>query len=144
MPRAIQEFCQETGQPVPRSEGELVRCALESLALRYRQVLGWLEELVGNRLEVVHIVGGGSQNRLLNQLTADACQRLVVTGPAEATAMGNALTQMRAQGEIRSLPELREVVRKSVDLGQYEPRNAPAWEDAFKRFENLTMHSGGF
>jgi rhamnulokinase len=138
MPRAIQEFCQETGQPVPRTEGELVRCAFESLALRYRQVLGWLEELLGRRLEVIHIVGGGSQNRLLNQFTADACQRPVVTGPAEATAMGNVLTQMRARGELKSLAEMREVVRKSTDLGEYEPRQAAAWEEAYARFQKLT------
>lgn len=139
MPRAIQDFCQETGQPVPRSEGELVRCALESLALRYRQVLGWLEELTGHRIEVVHIVGGGSQNRLLNQFTADACQRPVITGPVEATAMGNALTQMRAQGELKSLDEMREVVRKSVNLGRYEPRKPELWEEAFARFQTLTQ-----
>lgn len=143
MPRAIQEFCHETGQPVPRTEGELIRCALESLALRYRQVLGWLEELVGQRLEVVHIVGGGSQNRLLNQLTADACQRPVITGPVEATAMGNALTQMRARGELKSLADMREVVRKSVDLGEYQPRKSDLWEEAFARFEELTRRSGG-
>jgi len=138
MPRAIQEFCQETGQPVPRSEGELVRCAFESLALRYRQVLGWLEELVGRRLDVIHIVGGGSQNRLLNQFTADACQRPVITGPAEATAMGNVLTQMRARGELKSLAEMRETVRKSVELGEYEPRRPEVWEEAFARFQKLT------
>jgi len=87
---------------------------------------------------VIHIVGGGSQNRLLNQFTADACQRPVVTGPAEATAMGNVLTQMRARGELKSLAEMREAVRKSSDLGEYEPRQAAAWEEAYARFQKLT------
>jgi len=88
---------------------------------------------------VVHIVGGGSQNRLLNQFTADACQRPVITGPVEATAVGNALTQMRAQGELKSLDEMREVVRKSVNLGRYEPRKPELWQEAFARFQTLTQ-----
>jgi len=87
MPKAIQAYCRETRQPVPSTPGQLVRCAYESLALKYRQVLGWLEELTGNRIEVIHIVGGGSRSELLNQFTADACQRPVVTGPVEATAL---------------------------------------------------------
>ena len=103
MPKAIQDFCRETGQPVPETEGELVRCALESLALRYRQVLGWLEELTGNRIEVIHIVGGGSRTRRLNQFAADACQRPVIAGPVEATASGNVLVQVRSSGELGSL-----------------------------------------
>jgi rhamnulokinase len=121
MVKAIQDFCRETGQLVPRTEGELVRCAYESLALKYRQVLSWLEELTGNRIEVVHIVGGGSQSTMLNQFTADACQRPVVAGPVEATAMGNLLTQVRASGELSSLSEMREVVRKSSDVRVFEP-----------------------
>ncbi len=122
MPKAIQDFCRETRQPVPRAEGELVRCAYESLALKYRQVLASLEELTGNRIEVIHIVGGGSQNSLLNQLAADACRRTVLAGPVEATAMGNLLTQVRAHGELRSLAEMREVVRRSTAVCRYEPR----------------------
>ena len=92
MPRTIQEFCRESKQPVPKTDGELIRCCYESLALKYRETLGSLEELTGNKIEVIHVVGGGSQNRLLNQFTADACQRPVVAGPVEATAMGNLLT----------------------------------------------------
>jgi len=121
MPKAIQDFCRETKQPVPRNEGELVRCCYESLALKYREVLGSLEELTGEGIEVVHIVGGGSLSALLNQFTADACQRPVVTGPVEATAMGNLLTQVKADGELRSLAEMRAVVRASSQVQQYEP-----------------------
>jgi rhamnulokinase len=136
MPKAIQAFCRDTGQTVPRTEGELVRCAYESLALKYRQVLGWLEELTGNRIEVVHIVGGGSQSDLLNQFTADACQRPVIAGPVEATAMGNLLVQARASGELDSLADMRGVVRKSSQVKTYEPRAPAAWEAAVARFES--------
>ncbi|MGO8926051.1 MAG: rhamnulokinase [Limisphaerales bacterium] len=137
MPRAIQDFCRETRQPVPKTEGELVRCAYESLALKYREVLGWLEELTGNRIEVIHIVGGGSKSPILNQFTADACQRPVMTGPVEATAMGNLLVQVRANGELTSLAEMREVIRKSSVVATCRPRQPAAWEDAGARFAGL-------
>jgi rhamnulokinase len=137
MPKAIQDFCRETKQPVPKTEGELVRCAYESLALKYREVLGWLEELTGNSMEVIHIVGGGSKSRILNQFTADACQRPVITGPVEATAMGNLLVQVRASGELSTLAEMREVIRKSSDVATFRPGKAAAWEDASARFADL-------
>jgi rhamnulokinase len=134
MPKAIQAFCRETKQPVPKTEGELVRCCYESLALKYREVLGSLEELTGEKIEVIHIVGGGSQSRLLNQFTADACQRPVLAGPVEATAMGNLLTQIRADGELGSLAEMRAVVRASSSVERYEPS---AWNEAADRFAEL-------
>jgi rhamnulokinase len=121
MPKAIQAFCRETKQPVPKTDGELVRCCYESLALKYREVLGSLEELTGEKTEAIHIGGGGSQNKFLSQLAADACQRPVITGPVEATAMGNLLTQIRADGELASLAEMREIVRASSSVQRYEP-----------------------
>ena len=121
MPRAIRDFCRETRQPVPRTEGDLVRCAYDSLALKYRETLASLEEITGEPIEVIHIVGGGSRSRLLNQCAADACRRPVVAGPVEATAMGNLLTQIRADGELGSLAEMREVVRASSSVRRYEP-----------------------
>jgi rhamnulokinase len=129
MPRAIQDFCRKTAQPVPRTQGELVRCAYESLALQYRQTLGWLEELTGRRIEVLHIVGGGAQNRLLNQFTANACQRPVLAGPMEATVMGNLLVQAGAAGEVGSLSEMRAVIRDSSSLTTYEPTDSDLWAD---------------
>jgi len=141
MPKAIQEFCKKTGQPVPKTEGELVRCAFESLALKYKQVLGWLEELTGNRIEVIHIVGGGSKNTTLNQFTADACQRPVIAGPVEATAMGNLLVQVRSSGELSSLGEMRAVVKKSSDLTTFNPRPGPDWDAAAERFARLQQTS---
>ena len=131
MPKAIQEFCREAKQPVPKTEGELVRCCYESLALKYRDVLGSLEELTGEKIEIIHIVGGGSQSRLLNQFTADACQRPVLAGPVEATAMGNLLTQIRADGELGSLAEMRAVVRASGAVERYQPS---AWNETATRF----------
>ena len=121
MPQAIQDYCFETKQPVPKTAGQLVRCAYESLALKYREVLRSLEELTGEAIETIHIVGGGSQSALLNQFAADACQRPVVVGPVEATVMGNLLTQARADGELSSLAEMREVVRRSSKVQHYEP-----------------------
>jgi rhamnulokinase len=141
MPKAIQEFCRKTRQRAPKSEGELVRCAYESLALRYRQVLGWLEELTGNRIEVIHIVGGGSRNAILNQFTADACQRPVIAGPVEATAMGNLLVQARSSGELGSLSEIRAVVKRSAELITYEPRSPSEWDEAWERFLDLQKTS---
>ncbi len=141
MPRAIQDFCRDTHQPVPETEGQIVRCATESLALKYRVVLGWLEELSGEPVQVIHIVGGGSKNTLLNRMTADACQRPVLAGPVEATAMGNLLVQVRASREVGSLAEMRTVIRKSSEVERFEPVGASAWQDAAARFERLTQGS---
>jgi rhamnulokinase len=105
--------------------------------LKYRRVLNWLEELVGGRIETVHIVGGGTQNRLLCQMTADACGRHVITGPVEATAIGNAMMQAVAAGEVRDIAQAREVIRASFTTDEYEPRNSAAWEEAYSRFMGL-------
>jgi rhamnulokinase len=137
MPQAIRDYCQQTGQAVPQSEGEVIRAALESLALRYRMVLGMLEELVGNRIETMHIVGGGTQNKLLNQMAADACNRRVIAGPVEATAIGNVMMQAVALGEVGSIAEAREVIRKSFAVEEYVPLNAGLWEGAYQRFQKL-------
>jgi rhamnulokinase len=137
MPRAIQDFCRKTDQPLPKTEGALVRCAYESLALKYRQVLAWLEELTGNRIEVIHIVGGGSQSAILNQFTADACECPVIAGPVEATALGNLLVQVRASGELSSLGEIRRIVRNSSTLKAFQPKSPAAWTEAAARFQSL-------
>ncbi len=137
MPRAMQDFCRQTGQPIPKTSGELIRCAYESLALKYRQVLGWLEELAGNPIECIHIVGGGSKSDILNQFTADACQRPVLAGPVEATAMGNLMVQVRSSGEISTLAEMRSVIRKSSKVTAYEPGKAQPWDAAAARFAQL-------
>lgn len=134
MPEAIRGYCRRTGQAPLSDRGAVLRCALESLAMKYRRVLGWLEELVGGRLHTIHIVGGGVQNRQLCQATADACGRVVFAGPAEATATGNVMMQATACGAVGSLTEAREVIRRSLAVETYEPRETPAWDEAFARF----------
>jgi rhamnulokinase len=137
MPRAFAEFCRQTGQPEPTTPGATVRCALESLALRYRWVLERLEDMVGHRLDTIHIVGGGSQNTLLCQLTADACNRPVVAGPVEATAIGNVLVQAIGLKLISNLAEARDIVRHSFDVRTFEPQHPGRWTEPYERFLKL-------
>jgi rhamnulokinase len=134
MPRALGEFCRKTSQPVPTEPGAVVRCALESLALRYRWVLAKLEALLGRRLDVIHVVGGGCQNELLCRLTADACNRPVLAGPVEATAIGNVLVQAIGLQLVSSLAEAREVVRNSFEVRRYDPQQPSAWAEPYQRF----------
>jgi rhamnulokinase len=138
MPAQVAEFCQRTGQPVPKTEGQFVRCCLESLALLYRRTLRQIEQLTSRKMEVLHVVGGGSNNAFLNQLTANAVQIPVLAGPAEATASGNILLQAITLGHLGSLREAREVAKNSTELLRFEPRDAANWEKAFVRFEVLT------
>jgi rhamnulokinase len=137
MPAAIADYCRRTGQPSPDGPGATVRCALESLALCYRYTLDRLEELTGRRVEVIHVVGGGCQNALLNQLTADACDRPVVAGPVEATAAGNVLVQALGLGVLGSLAEAREVVRRSFEVRTFTPQDSAAWLKPHERFTAL-------
>ncbi len=138
MPARIREYCRRTGQTVPEGVGQIARVVYESLALKYRRVLEMMETLVGHRIGVLHIVGGGAQNRLLNQLTADAIGRPVVAGPFEATAVGNLLMQLLATGAVGSLAEGRALVRRSFDTETYSPEDAAAWDEAYARFRSLT------
>jgi rhamnulokinase len=141
MPARIQQYCVRTNQAVPETKGAIVRCALESLALKYRWVLERLEEMLGHRLEPIHIIGGGTQNRLLNQLTADAAHRSVVAGPIEATAIGNVLMQAVALGHLQSLDEARAVVRHSFKPETYEPHTSTAWNAAYEKLTNLMRNA---
>ncbi|MCC7262779.1 MAG: rhamnulokinase [Candidatus Latescibacteria bacterium] len=137
MPARIRAYCQQTGQNPPADEGGMIRVILESLALRYRQVLEGLEEILGRRLGCIHVVGGGIQNQLLCQFTADATGRLVVAGPLEATAIGNLMVQAMGLGEVGSLAQAREVVSHSFSPIQYQPREVGAWDQAYARFQAL-------
>lgn len=142
VPARLRELCRETGQPVPRTRGEVVRCILESLALRYRWVLDGLDRVLGSRAEVVHVVGGGSRNRLLCQLTAEATGRPVEAGPQEATALGNVLVQLHALGEVAP-GDVRALARRSTALEVYEHRDRARWEEAYGRFCRLLREGGG-
>jgi len=134
MPEAIRRFAAETGQPVPDDAGAVLRCALDSIAMKFRHVLGMCEELSGGRIETIHIVGGGTRNRQLCQAAADACGRRVLAGPAEATATGNLMMQAVAAGDVGSIAEAREVIGNSFQVEEYEPQNTGAWDDAYERF----------
>ncbi|RIK42525.1 MAG: rhamnulokinase, partial [Chloroflexi bacterium] len=125
-------------QPTPTDQGALVRCVLESLALKYRWVLEKLETIMGKRLDPIHIVGGGTQNQLLCQLTADATGRQVVAGPVEATAIGNLIVQAMALKLVGSLQEGRELIRRSFDVTVYEPApEREPWDVAYTRLVRL-------
>jgi rhamnulokinase len=137
MPSRIQAYCKRTGQEIPQTPGAIVRCALESIALKYRRVLEQLEASTGKHLNPIHIIGGGTKNRLLNQLAADATHRTVITGPIEATATGNILLQAMAQGHLSSMDEVRCVVQNSFTPEVYQPLASENWETAYKTFLDL-------
>ena len=137
MVQELQSFCRETAQPVPSSVGDILRCVYESLALKYREVLLSLETLTGIPTNAIHIVGGGSQNSLLNEFTASACARPVLAGPVEATALGNLLVQARADREVSGLQEIAEVVQRSSDVKTFAPKATSQWEDAVPRFNRI-------
>lgn len=133
MPDQIRQYCIHTGQRVPQDKGQLIRSVLESMALKYRWVLERLEEITATRFESIHIIGGGTQNRLLNQFTADATQRSCLTGPVEATALGNVLMQGIALGHIESLECARDLVRSSFPPSVYLPGESKAWDHTYMR-----------
>jgi rhamnulokinase len=133
MAKAMADFCAQTDQPVPTTTEAFLRCALESLALRYRAVLGEIEEVTGHRPNTIHVVGGGSRSRFLNQMTADATGCLVVAGPVEATAAGNILAQAMCLGILNSHGEGRELVRRSFPAEVFEPGESGAWDEAWER-----------
>jgi rhamnulokinase len=137
MPERIRAFCRRSGQEAPSDKGALVRCILEGIALKYRLLLERLEEMLGRRLEPIHIVGGGAQSRLLSRFTADATGRTVITGPVEATAAGNILVQAVALGHLGSLSEARAMVRDSFEMVTFEPGKPNGWDEAYARLKEL-------
>lgn len=139
MPRNIREFCHETNQFQPQTPGELVRCCLDSLALKYRWTFEKLEELRGASLDALYVVGGGTQNELLCQLSADCIGKPLICGPIEATAAGNVLVQALARGEVRDLAQIRQVVRASFASKTFAPRagEKARWDKKFADFEKL-------
>jgi rhamnulokinase len=138
MPVAIAHYCRNTNQPVPLTVGQVARCIFESLALKYRLVIENLETLTGKPVGILHIVGGGSQNAMLNRFAADATNCKVIAGPVEATSIGNILLQLIALGELPSLAAGRALVRNSFATTDYLPQNTTAWDEAAARFHYLT------
>lgn len=142
MLQTIAEYCQQTTQPIPQGPGEITRCILESLALAYRHKLDQLGAMLGRSFAVLHIVGGGSKNALLCQLTANATGLLVVAGPAEATVAGNVMVQAFGLGCISSPDEIRQVVRSSSKLVEFEPKDRALWQDYYGKYLRL-VEAGG-
>ena len=138
MTAAIREFCQRTGQAQPQVPADYVRCIFRSLALRYRQVLEILDGMADLSIRRLHVIGGGSLNKHLMQWTADATGLNVIAGPSEGTALGNTLVQVKADGGVASLPEMRCIVTRSVELKTYEPHHTAAWDEAYKRFLEIS------
>jgi len=137
MVSAVQQACAESGQPVPQSVPEVMRCLLETLAFTYRASVDRIEALKGIAIPCLHIIGGGSQNRTLSQWTANALGRPVMTGPVEGTTIGNMLIQLQALGEVANLAEIRQVVRQSYELETFTPQDTASWQDAYARFTQL-------
>ncbi len=134
MPEKIIQYCEKTGQPIPEGKGEIVRCIMESLAYKYRMTMEGLEDILGYKIPVLHIVGGGCKNLLLNRFTANALGRPVVTGPVEATAAGNLICQLIALGELSDINEARKLIARSFVPGEYLPSETEEWEDAYGKF----------
>lgn len=139
MVEAIQTYCRHTRQPLVHTPAEIARAILESLALKYRWTLDQLAKLTAKKIDKVHIIGGGARNELLCQFTADAAGIRVVAGPSEATALGNISMQALALGYLRSLSEIRDLVRRSVELRTYEPRPSNEWDRAYERYRDICL-----
>lgn len=133
----INQFAIDTSQPVPETPGDYLRCCLESLALAYRQTIENLQSVLGQQFDLVHVVGGGGKNELLNQMTADACGLPVIVGPFEATAIGNSLVQAMALGGIQDLNHLRRIVSNTINPKRFEPQNSEMWTEAYQMFRGL-------
>lgn len=138
MEQAIKHYCSEHHEYVPQTRGQIVRCIFESLVLRYRQVLGDLRKISPIPIEVLHIIGGGSRNELLNQWTADAIALPVIAGPAEATAVGNIIIQMIATGVGKDIKSMRNIISNSISLKTYYPNDVKVWDAAYSHFLQLT------
>lgn len=137
MTGAIAEFCRKTGQAVPETEADFIRCIFDSLAMKYKYVLGCLQKVAPFPIEKLHVIGGGSNNQLLNQMTANAIGIPVVAGPGEATAIGNIMMQAKGVGIVNSLQEIRDVIKGSMSAEVFYPQDSALWEDAYQRFIKL-------
>ena len=139
MIEAIQQYCRETGQAVPETPAEICRCIFDSLALRYRQVFGWLKDFASFPLDVLHVIGGGSLNRYLTQFTADALGVEVLAGPQECTAIGNIMLQAKASGDVSDIWAMRAIIANSVEMVPYHPtEDKTAWDQAYEKYLKVT------
>lgn len=139
---AIQTYCKETNQHVPQGYAEICRCIFDSLALRYRQVFSYLTEMASFPIEVLHIIGGGSQNDNLNQFTANSCGVEVLAGPQEGTALGNIMVQAKAAGEVKDLWDMRKVIANSLNLKRFSPADKEIWDAAYVKYLKILSAKG--
>jgi rhamnulokinase len=137
MPFAIREYCKKTHQPPPETKGDIVRCIFESLALKYCFIIETINTMNIKEIECLHIVGGGSQNEMLNQFTANACGIPVIAGPVEATALGNIMVQAMAKGIIADIKEGREIIANSFPLKTYQPKAHEVWFEQYQKTKSL-------
>jgi rhamnulokinase len=135
---AIQQYCRDTKQPVPETPAEVCRCIFDSLALRYRQVYEWLQEFAPFKLDVLHIIGGGSLNKYLNQFTANSTGATVLAGPQECTAIGNIMLQAQAAGIVSDIWDMRRIIAQSTEMVKYQPEDKEIWDAAYKKFLTIT------
>ena len=139
MIEAIRQYCRDTKQAVPETPAEICRCIFDSLALRYRQVFGWLKEFADFNLNVLHVIGGGSLNKYLTQFTADACNVEVLAGPQECTAIGNIMLQAKASGDVADIWQMRQIIANSVEMVAYHPSgDKAAWNQAYEKYLTIT------
>ncbi|MDR1339602.1 MAG: rhamnulokinase [Prevotellaceae bacterium] len=136
MTKAIAARCADTGQKTPENHAEYIRCIFDSLALKYKYVLNCLRQVAPFEIERLHVIGGGSQNRLLNQLIANSIALPVIAGPSEATAIGNVMVQAKGLGIVKSLSEMRSIIGKSVSLETFCPKDSEQWEEAYRKFSS--------
>ena len=134
MIEAVQQYCRQTHQPVPETPAEICRCIFDSLALRYRQVFQWLQELAPFKLEVLHIIGGASLNKYLNQFTANATGAVVIAGPQEGAAIGNVMLQAKTAGLVKDIWEMRQIIANSQELTRFEPQDKAVWDEAYEKY----------
>ena len=139
MIEAIRQYCRQTNQAVPETPAEICRCIFDSLALRYKQVFQWLQEFGGD-VDVLHIIGGGSLNKYLNQFTANATSVTVLAGPQEGTAIGNIMLQAKAAGLVKDIWEMRRLIANSLDLVKFEPQDQSVWDAAFNNYLKITNY----
>ena len=137
MTDAIREYCRKTGQHVPEGWAEMCRCIFDSLALRYREVFTWLKEFAGFDIDVLHIIGGGSLNNHLNQMTANSLGVNVFAGPQEGTAIGNIMLQAKAAGEVVDIWEMRDIIANSIEIRHFEPQDKEIWDEAYEKYINI-------
>jgi rhamnulokinase len=137
MPEKIIEYCKKTGQTVPKGKSGIVRCIMESLALKYRMSLEGLEKITGERIPILHIVGGGCRSKILSQFTASSIGRPVKAGPVEATATGNLCVQLIALNEASDTGEVREIIKRSFPVEEYLPKETEKWDNAYERFKKI-------